>query len=270
MAFSILRDKLISRGYWDEAGSGDGEGGVGGTPPVDPPVVPPADPAKPSDSEARLLKESMARKAKIAEKEAEIQTLKEQLDKFSGVDLDEVKLLIETKKNAQIKELEDKQQWEALKTQMRDENAKVVKETLDKFNALQDVTAKQQAIIDKLTLGNSFNTSAFILNELNLSPEKTKIIYGGHFDIEGDRAVAYDKPKGTEGRVQLVNADGDALSFEDAIKKIVDADPDKALLLKTKKKEGSGSSSLGLAAKMPPQAQPKGLGRIEKALNDKK
>ncbi|MGZ8172590.1 MAG: DUF6651 domain-containing protein [Methylobacter sp.] len=256
MPFSILQHTLTKRGYWKGAVSGsgnddatdnsEGEGAADNGDDGQKEDDKPGDNknSQPSDSEAKLLKEVMKRKARVAEQETEITNLKAQLSKFEGINLDEVNELINTKKDAETRQLEEKGQWEALKAQMKAENAKLVKEQADKVAELQALTAKQQATIDKLTVGNSFGSSKF-LNELNLSPEKARKLYGEHFDISDDGVVAYDKPKGDAGRVQLVNADGESINFDEALKKIVDADPDRDLLYKSRKKDGAGSTTLG-------------------------
>ena len=222
---------------------------------------------KPSDTEAKLLKEVMQRKAKAKELEDEMKALKDQLNAYSGINLEEVKSLIEEKKANEMKSLEEKGQWEALKNQMKEENMKLLKEQMDKASQLQSIVTQQQELIDKLTLGSSFNSSGFILNELNLSPEKAKIIYGNHFEIENGVVVAYDKPRGSANRVQLIDADGEALGFDEAIKKIIDADPDKNILLKQKTKIGSASSTLPIGSKVEPKKpELSGIEKIRAAL----
>lgn len=230
-------------------------------------VIKPID-QKPSESEAKLLKEVMQRKTKNKELEDELKAVKSKLSSFDGIDLEEVKTLLNDKQNAEIKKLEEKGQWDTLKEQMKQENAKLLAEQATKAAELKAIIEKQQEAIDRLTLGNSFNTSNFILNELNLSPEKAKIIYGQNFELDGDKVVAYDKPKSDSTRVPLVNADGDFLNFEDAIKKIIDADPDKNILMRNKTKQGAGSSTLPASAKIEQQkVKLTGIAKIQSALN---
>ena len=192
--------------------------------------------------------------------------MKEQLSKFEGINLDEVKELLNNKKDMENKKLEDQGQWDLLKKQMAEENSKLVKAHADKAVELQALADFQQQKIDKLTLGHSFSTSNFINNELTLSSEKTRIIYGSYFELEGDKVVAYDKPKGAQNRVQLVDASGEPLSFEDSLRKIIEADPDKERLIKSKVKAGSGSSTTGDRVNLASQVQLKGMDRIAKAL----
>ena len=195
---------------------------------------------------------------------------KAELLKFDGIDLEEVKALLNSKKDSENKKLEDQGQWDLLKKQMAEENLKLVKVHADKSIELQSLADAQQQTINKLTLGHSFNTSNFINNELTLSSEKTRIIYGSHFELDGDKIVAYDKPKGSQDRVQLVDASGDSLSFEESMRKIVEADPDKDRLIKVKTKTGSNSSTTGNKVDLTNKTELKGMDRISKALNDQK
>jgi hypothetical protein len=273
--FTNIKSKLVNRGYWEEAGEGGaGEGGV-----VDPIINEDkekdaalaakleAEKAKKiSDNEASLLKEVMTRKAKQQELEAKLKETENRLNMFSGIDLDEVKQLVEEKKTQAQKKLEEQGQWEQLKAQMKQENEKAVQSYADLVKQQEDRLQQQQQLIDKLTIGNSFASSQFIKEELNLSAEKAKTIYGTFFDILEDKVVPYNKPKGSADRVQLVGADGEPLSFEAALKKLIDADPDKDLLIKSKSKPGSASSSLGKRVEEK-QPQLSGKDRIAAALS---
>ena len=223
-----------------------------------------------SEKEAELLKELMKYKTKGKESEAALLALKADLSKFDGINLDEVRELLAGKKESETKKLEETGQWDLLKKQMAEENNKLVKVQSDKTSELQALVDLQQSKIDKLTLGHSFNTSPFILNELTLSSEKTRIIYGSHFELEGDKIVAYDKPKGADSRVQLVDASGDSLGFEASMRKIIESDADKDRLIKSKQKVGSGSGTTGNIVNLLNTPQLKGTDRISKALDNQK
>ncbi len=55
--------------------------------------------------------------------------------------------------------------------------------------------------------------------------------------------VGYDKPRGAQNRTALVDQYGNAIAFDHAMRKIVEADPEKDHLLRSKVKPGAGSSS---------------------------
>ena len=97
---------------------------------------------------------------------------------------------------------------------------------------------------------------------------KARVLYGTHFEFKDGAIVAYDKPAGSAERNILVDAKGDPLSFEAAIKKIVEADPDKDQLLKSKIKPGAGSKTTSKAAAPAEKLeQPTGVSRISAAIS---
>ena len=74
--------------------------------------------------------------------------------------------------------------------------------------------------------------------------------------------VGYDKPRGSAGRAQLVDQLGNPVAFEDAMRKIIEADPDKDSLLRSKVKQGANSQST--AATKVPSGQPQQLDATSK------
>lgn len=280
MRFESLKNRLTARGVWKGAVIGSDNTDPITDPVIDPPATDPVidppvtdpviDPPKLSDKEAELLKDLMKQKQKNKDSEAALLGLKGELAKFEGINLDEIKELLAQKKDSETKKLEDQGQWDLLKRQMAEENGKIVKVHADKSAGLQALVDSQQSLINKLTLGHSFNTSPFILNELNLSSDKTRIIYGAHFELDGDKVVAYDKPKGAADRVQLVDASGEPLGFEDSIRKLIEADPDKDRLIKSKAKPGSGSAPSSMKVDLSAKTEAKGVDRISKGLDAQK
>lgn len=199
---------------------------------------------QPSDEEARLLKEVMQKKEKLdaANKEVERLTgLAKQLESLGG--LDAITALVSAQKDAETKQLEAKGEWDRLKNRMAEEHTKVVK-TLETSTA--DVLAKLSAAnaeIDNLTIGSAFSGSEYIKVDLLYTPTKMRALYGAHFDRVDGKIVGFDKPRGESNRTQIVDASGNAIPFEDALKKIVAADPDRDHMLRSKTKAGSGSGT---------------------------
>ncbi|MCY1309996.1 hypothetical protein D9M70_601460 [compost metagenome] len=76
-----------------------------------------------------------------------------------------------------------------------------------------------------------------------MTPSKARVIYGQHFDLVDGKVVGYDKPRGAANRTALVDSLGEPVQFEEALRKIVEADPDKDHLLKAKVKPGAGSGN---------------------------
>lgn len=297
---ALAMQRLISRGYWDKAGeegaslggsgggqnedsnegsnddtnaggdSSDGDSSDGDSDGSDGDGDDSGDSDGTSDADAKLLKEVMKRKAKNKELEAELKAVKSDLSKFDGINLDEVKAMLNDKKDAESKALEAKGDWDALKAQMKDANDVIVAERDAKISELESQLESQNKIISKLTLGHSFDTSQFINEDLSLSSGKARIIYGDHFDIEGADVVAYDKPKGANNRVPLVDASGENLSFDLALKKIVDGDPDKSSIMKVKLKQGANSNTTSSKKAASESTKLTGIGKISAALAEAK
>ena len=193
-----------------------------------------------SDNEAKLLKENMAKKEQLKKAQDELDALKKQ---FEGIDPEAVRKLLEDQKIAETKALEAKGDYERLKQRMAEEHSKEVKSLKDKIAELEGSNGKLFGTINDLTVGTQFGQSQFISEELTLTPAKARVIYGPYFDVEDGKIVGYDKPKGAAGRTALVDQYGAPVGFDAALRKIVEADPEKDHLIKSKIKPGAGSDS---------------------------
>lgn len=220
----------------------------------------------PSDEEARLLKEVMDKKNKLKAAEDRAKGLEEKLKQFEGIDVDSVKNMLAEKEAKKTKKLEEQGQWEALKKQIVEAHTAEKTALEGKVGETQGVVAKLQAQIAELTVGNSFASSQFIKEEMTMPVNKARALYAAHFEFQDGQVVAYDKASGAD-RAVLVDAKGDPLGFEAAIKKIIEADPDRDSLIKSKVKTGAGSNTSKKAAS-PEQTfdQPTGKDRIAAAL----
>jgi hypothetical protein len=225
---------------------------------------------KPTDEEAKLLKEVMQKKGKLDEANAALSTAQEQLKKFEGIDPEAVRALLKEKQDAETAALEAKGEWSRLKERMADEHGKEKKTLQEKIDALQAQLGQRDGVINELTVGTQFSQSQFISAELALTPAKARVIYGDHFELVDGKVVAYDKPKGATERTMIVNGSGAAMSFDEALRKIVEADPEKDHLFKSKVKPGAGSDSRLASAKVTTieqaEGSSKGLSRIAAGL----
>lgn len=194
----------------------------------------------PTDEEARLLKENMAKKEQLKKAADELAALKKQ---FEGIDPEAVRKLLAEQKSAEEQALEKKGDYERLKARMAEEHGKEITSLKAQLEALQGEKSKLASTINDLTIGTQFGQSQFISGELTLTPAKARVIYGDYFDVEDGKIVGYDKPRGSAGRTALVDQYGSAVAFDAALRKIVDADPEKDHLLKSKVKAGAGSDS---------------------------
>lgn len=268
--------KYQPRRLRDEAGDdGDKGGGGGGDPNPNPEKTPEGDNkggnegdgekgGKPSDAEVKLLREVMKHKTSAKE-------LADKLKAFDGIDPDMVKQLIadkaaadQAKAEAEKAELEKKGEWERLKAQMAEENGKVVTSIKTELTQRQSALDAAQAQIVELTIGQNFTSNGFIKDELTLTPSKARTIYGSHFEITDGQMVAYDKPRGAANRTPLVDAAGEHLTFDAAIRKLVDADPDRDSILRAKAKPGAGSGSKKGGETAPTEKKDAGLSPTER------
>ncbi len=195
---------------------------------------------KPSDEEARLLKENMRRKEELRKKDEELTNLKKSIE---GIDLDSVRQMLADKKAAEEKALEAKGDFDNLKKRMAEEHAKEVQLLRDQLAGKEAELNKLVGNINELTVGGQFANSKLIAEELVYTPNKARAFYGDHFDLVDGKVVGFDKPRGAQNRTALVDQYGEPVAFDDALRKIVEADPEKDYVFKSKVKPGAGSES---------------------------
>lgn len=196
------------------------------------------DDKKTSDEAAKLLKEVMALKAKLKEKDGALKSLDE---KYKDIDLDAARAALKQAEEAETKELERKGEYERLLAKQKEKAEALIEAERNQRTEAEKRISDLQRSIDELSLGNAFASSKFIQDKMALTPNKTRALYAAHFEVEDGKLVAYDKPRGSNDRTPLINSGGDNLSFEDAIAEIVNSDPDKDYLLRANVKEGAGS-----------------------------
>lgn len=196
---------------------------------------------KPTDEEARLLKEVMKKKEALEKATKDLGDVQTRLKEFEGLDPAEVRELIKAKKDAETLKLEAAGEYERVKQQMVEEHKKDKKALADNLAISQTQIGELQSVIGELTVGNAFANSVFVKNDL-AAPSKARANFGAHFEFKDGSVIGYDKPAGQANRTPLVDGEGNPLSFEDALKKIVDADPAKDELLKSKLVPGAGSN----------------------------
>jgi hypothetical protein len=229
---------------------------------------------KPSDAEAKLLKEVMEKKEKFeAERKARIE-VENKLKEFDGIDPKAIKALLAEQTEREQKELAAKGEWDKLKAQMAEANGKIVAEKDAAIEAERNTVKTLNQQIADLTVGAAFSASQFLKEDLVLPLNKARSLYGSHFEYKDGKVIGYDQPAGVASRVPLVDSKGEPLGFEEAFKKIIDADPDKETILKSKTAPGAGS---GTQVKPKPassetavSSDAKGLTKIQQALANKK
>jgi hypothetical protein len=199
------------------------------------------------------------------EKKTKIQALTNELKKFEGLDADQIRALLKEADDRKTQELEAKGQWDAVKKQMSDAHAKELDAKAKELKDALDGMSGLKAQIGELTVGTSFAQSKYIAEKLEYPISKVRALFGAHFEFTDGAVVGYDKPAGAKGRVPLVDSKGEPLSFDEALSKLVDADPDRDSLLKSTLRPGAGSSTEKGKVKETPVVG-SGLSRIQAAL----
>ena len=212
-----------------------------------------AQPNKPSDAEAKLLKEVMKHKARTQELEASLSQVSEKVKSFEGIDLEKARTMLAEQEEAERKRLESKGEYDRLVKQMGERHSgekSVLEKQIDESN--KAAAALKQQIAD-LTIGSAFTSSKFVQEDLTLTPNKARVIYGSHFEFKDGKVVGFDKPAGASDRTVLVDSLGEPLNFEGAMLKIVEADADRDQLIRSKMKPGAGSVTTPKGAKVSSQ-----------------
>ena len=196
-----------------------------------------------SDEEARLLKEVMKKKESLDKTQAELVQAKEQLKRFEGIDADAVRGMLKERETAEKQSLEAKGDWDRLKQRMAEEHGKEIETLQTSVTETQANLQKALSTINDLSIGTQFSQSKLIGDELTLTSSKARVIYGDHFDVIDGKVIGYDKPKGADSRTAIVDQYGNNVGFDDALRKIIESDPEKDFLFKSKAKSGAGSDS---------------------------
>jgi hypothetical protein len=205
-----------------------------------------------------LLREVMEKKNKIKELEATIA-------RFDGIDPDAVRALLDEKRAAELAAQEAAGNFTRVKEMMVEEHTKATRTLAEQIADLQKQLASRDDTINELTVGRSFSESKFIGEDLVLTRGKARQLYASHFAVIDGKIVGYDKPADAKERTMIVGGDGNPVTFEDAIKRIIDADPEKDSLYRDKAKPGAGS----LTAKVGEVKEPtkdKGIRGVERIL----
>lgn len=245
---------------------GGGDGGAAAAAEVAAAEVAAAGGKKPSDEEAKLLKEVMQKKEALSKSQFDLAAANDRLKEFEGVDPAVIRKMLADKTAAEDAQLEAKGDFERIKLRMADEHTKTTTSLQDQIAALTTELGKKSSAVDELSVGSQFTQSAFIAEDMVLTPTKARTIYGAHFDLENGKVVPYDKPRGESNRTALVDARGEPVSFDDAMRKIVEADPEKDHMLKSKVRPGSGSETKKTDPKVKTEAATDAVSKISAGL----
>lgn len=226
------------------------------------------DKPQPSEAEAKLLKEVMERKAKQKELETQLALLTGALGDLKA---DDIKALVQGKKDAERAELEKRGEYDRIIEQVKTEHAKELEALKGQLAEKELLVTKKDEDLVNLTVGRSFSESAFIREKSLIPASIARKEFGAHVDIVDGVVTVYDKPRGAAERTPLVGADGKAKSFEDGIAALYAAHPEAAAMIRSAAKPGAGSQNADLGGKDPKndEKQLSGVERIAAGLAKK-
>jgi hypothetical protein len=203
----------------------------------------------PSDADAKLLKDLMKHKTRAKELETSLTQVNDQLKAFEGLDPVKMRELLKQQEEIEQKAMESRGEYDRLIKQMGDRHQEEKRGLETQFQEIRTQNSTLQQQIADLTVGNAFSGSKFVSEDLTLTVTKARVIYGNHFEFKDGVVVGYDKPAGASERTVLVDSSGDPLKFDEALRKLVESDPDKDQLIRTKAKQGAGSNTSAKGAK---------------------
>lgn len=202
---------------------------------------------KPTEAEAKLLKEVMKLKGKGLEAKAQAEAVTAELQKLKSsmgdLSLEDITKLIQGQKDAARNEAEKRGEYDRIVLQMKTENQTVLAQKEEQLNATQSQLNAALQTIEEMTIGREFSDSTYIRENSVLPPSIARKEFGTHFDNVDGKVVGYDKPRGAENRTPLVDASGDPKPFNEAIKALYESHADTKSLLKAKAKPGAGSTT---------------------------
>lgn len=247
----------------DDAGDGAADKG-GDKKPIDPQV-------------AKLLKDMMRHKDRAKEAATRADTAEKErtallasLQEAFGLEKpEEITGMLTKLKADEEGRLKAAGEFDKLKSRLVSEHEKERKKLEDTLKA-EVTTLKSQldaasSEVRRLLVSNSFGSSPFVTDEMTLTPAQAERLFGANFKVEAAadgrmtvKAYLDDKP--------LVNKSGETLSFDEALREIVNADPGKDRLIRTKAKPGAGSGTLGRTGVPGGTTEIRGAQRIAAAL----
>jgi hypothetical protein len=227
-----------------------------------------------TDKEHEFLTDALKHKKTAREAKAALEAANARIKDFEGLDAAAIKKLVKDQADAaaaataaELKAAESAGDVERIKKMMGEEHTKVVTSLETKLAEKDALINGAQKTIEDLTVGSAFSQSKYINDELVLTPQIARTVYSSHFDVVNGKVVPFDKARGESGRTQLVDAAGASLSVDAALKKIVEASPDRDRLVRSKIAPGAGSKTTDTGRKTTEgDGELRGMARITAAL----
>lgn len=186
----------------------------------------------------------------VAKLQAEIEAYKAAAAKFEGLDPEAARKAIaeaeearKTAANAEKEKAKAEGNFEKLRELQQAETDAIVKAATDKAEAAEKAAADALAQLDRSRIETSFANSKYLQEETILPGPHAQRLYSDYVEIEDGQVVVYDAPAGTAKRAKIMDSKGNALPFNDAIAKVISADPARDSFLRTKTVPGAGSTT---------------------------
>lgn len=236
--------------------------------------------ASAEDEKGKLLKETMKRKdkAKTAEERAkeaaeQAASLKKQIADLFGedIDLETIGEKVAERKKAEEEALRKSGDFDKLQKRMKSEHQKqidaITRERDEKFKSLGSELESANSEIRRLLVSNAFAASKFINDELTITPSMAEKLYGENFKVEADdNGKRHVRAVNGNGE-PIVDANGDMKPFEAALREIIEAEPDKDRLFRSKAKPGAGSVVENKGDAKLPKKRARGVEAIKSGLS---
>jgi hypothetical protein len=189
--------------------------------------------------------------ADLAALQAQLAEAQAKIEKFTGIDPEAARAALKEVEDAKAKAAEAEKakaiaegNFERLREIQQEETAAAIKAAQEEAASAKAIADKAVADLQSSRIANAFAGSSFLQKETILSGDKAQRLFGDHVAYEDGQVVVYDKPEGAPGRAMVMNSAGKPLPFDEAIAKVVNADPDKDTLIRSKITPGASSKTI--------------------------
>lgn len=223
---------------------------------------------KPSDAEAKLLRDAMKHKARAKELQDQLKAIQAALGDTKP---DDIKQILTERKEAERQAMEKRGEYTRILEQVKSEHESQVSTLQQEIADLRAALGEKDGKLEDLTVGQVFNDSSFIRESSLIPVSIARKEFGQFVEIVDGVPVVYDKPRGAQERTPLVDGSGKPKSFDEAIAFLYSKHPDAPSLLRSKAKPGAGSNTTdpGKNLQEPKEVSP-GISRIAAGLAAKK
>lgn len=191
-----------------------------------------------------------AAKEELEQLRKDLETARAEAAKFKGIDPEVAKANAKkvadaetAQRDAEKKAAEAEGNFEKLRQIQKEEQDAALDAERTARSVAEERAAAAEKAVSAMRVRTAFASSAFIATETILTGAKAERLYSDHVEDEDGQIVVYDKPSGEAKRAKVMDGKGNPLPFNEAIAKVIGADPDKDALLKSKMKPGGGSKT---------------------------